>query len=528
MSKNPETPTKADDKFEDIVYRLNIEWGLQLPTSDDEMPWSPSCAGKTTDKGTILRKMRFLYYRHRKALDDSVTCFKEEAGTIFSDWKFKPRADLNVIPSCASSKSAVPNTSFLKKRDLDEPAAVLEVTARLLHILTNVVESVTTGKEHGTDSKSLGVISQGLPPNIPDVEATKFTEISYETKLPKPKSSKASQQSTLSKFGFGIRETVVKPDPPSSDEYKCDQATTAILEDFSFASTSLFDNAQSGKVYRPNVKPEYSRRSTESSKTAPSTPILSYADVREPVTKASEHESNFGLGKSLAQNTSIVTSGLRNVPRKRSHPESAPRPMPHKVSREGTMRQVSGSGHSFFQAGGVSNTAQSFESVTSVPSSMASNSTTQTTPNTSFTADSMATSFSSNVDSFSKGSTSFMTDICLDFQAKLSNSDTHQAPSDEMNIDLDSLSHSSITHRGFNNAKVADKSMGPPTLFGKSNTCGARAPVYEALEGEMTEVVGSVEQKSIGKSTSIEYLDKALLSKSPFGTCLITNSDNNY
>ena len=523
MNRNPKTPTKADNKFVVTVNQLKYDWGLQLPIGDGEMPWSPS-QSERTDEAKILRSMRYLFYRDRKAFDYTITCFEEQARIISSNWKFKPRADLDVIPS---SKSASSNDNFIMRRDLNE-TAVSKITARLLHIVTTIAELVKVGKDYITNTDTHGAVSRISPAAVPDGESRESISTLHETKLPKSKLSKASQQSTLSKFGFGPKETITKQDLPSSDEYKCDQDTTAILEDANFASISPSDDVQSSmtrKDSRYTVKPEFSRRSTESFKTAPSTPLLQYADIREPVVKIYEYGSDIGLKESLVQKGSFVTSELRNIPRKRSRPEPAAPPMPRKISREGTMRQVFGS-KSSLQASSVSNAARSFEGAASVSSSMESSSTAQTTPNTSFTADAMGTSFNSNVGSFSKNSTSFTSEMCSDFQAKLGNADAHQATLDAMDIDIDPISHSPTSHHVFNDTNVADKSMGPPTSFKRLSAGGGKAPAYETLGNERLKTTDNAEHSMNGISTMVTYLDKALFSDSPFGRQSIPISDN--
>ena len=102
----PSTPskTKADEGINKIVDDLVQQWNLHLPIRD--ATWSPSKNTNQSIDQQILFCIRFLFFKDRSALDDSIAQFEKHARTIQSDWHFKPRAEADVIPSRTRHESA--------------------------------------------------------------------------------------------------------------------------------------------------------------------------------------------------------------------------------------------------------------------------------------------------------------------------------------------------------------------------------------------------------------------------------------
>ena len=139
----PKTPTKArDDGINSIVKSLCSKWGLKLPIRDT--PWSPS---KIPHPGAVeervLVRIRFLFFKDRDALDSAVKQFEDHAPYVFSEWKFKPQAELEVLPSLPSSESALRRDSALLRDDVTVTERVTaELAENLLHCLDQAAELV--------------------------------------------------------------------------------------------------------------------------------------------------------------------------------------------------------------------------------------------------------------------------------------------------------------------------------------------------------------------------------------------------
>lgn len=139
----PRTPTKSrDDGINTIAKKLCAKWGLKLPIRDT--PWSPS---KISHPGAIeekvLARIRFLYFKDREALDEAVKQFEDHAPYIYSEWFFKPQAELNVLPSLAPSDSALRRETALRRDDVTVSACVAAALAEnLLHCLDQAAELV--------------------------------------------------------------------------------------------------------------------------------------------------------------------------------------------------------------------------------------------------------------------------------------------------------------------------------------------------------------------------------------------------
>lgn len=118
---NPTTPQKKGDGINEIVRGLNARWALNLPTWDTLR--SPSKVPKPDSiEETILNTIRFLYWQHRGPMQHALEKFETHAPFICSEWKFKPRADINTLPSREPADSSLRRESFLRRNELPDNA----------------------------------------------------------------------------------------------------------------------------------------------------------------------------------------------------------------------------------------------------------------------------------------------------------------------------------------------------------------------------------------------------------------------
>lgn len=117
----PRTPNKAHDYLNGIIKSLSAKWSLNLPIR--ETPWSPSRIENPDDAGEkILSRMRFLYFKDRKALDGVIYSFEDWARPVISDWKWKPRQEPGTIPTAPKGVNASHRNSFIKTTDIPQSA----------------------------------------------------------------------------------------------------------------------------------------------------------------------------------------------------------------------------------------------------------------------------------------------------------------------------------------------------------------------------------------------------------------------
>ncbi len=143
---SPRTPTKADDGITAIARSLSARWSLKLPLKEESR--TPSRDSRPEQVGDqIYQRIRFLFYRHREALEYVLNQFEEHAVLAFSQWQFKPHADLDVILNRSAIDSALRRDSFLKRPTITEDAAA-GLTQILLRFLIKVVDRVKAGVDY--------------------------------------------------------------------------------------------------------------------------------------------------------------------------------------------------------------------------------------------------------------------------------------------------------------------------------------------------------------------------------------------
>ena len=138
---SPSTPTKgskADAEINALIQNLSASWNLQLLVRDAS--WSPSRITANSGEKDIYQRVKYLYWKDKKALNCAVTEFERRAR---SNWVPKPHADPDVLPA-RSIRPSTRNDTFLKKRSIGDKEAA-ELRNVLVDVLKTVTEKVTRG-----------------------------------------------------------------------------------------------------------------------------------------------------------------------------------------------------------------------------------------------------------------------------------------------------------------------------------------------------------------------------------------------
>ena len=141
---NPTTPSKKGEEINEIVRDLNSRWSLHLPIKNEL--WSPSSVAKrNATEERIFEIIRFLYWKSHESLLLVLDKFEEHAKYTASQWRFKPRADVETLPARRPSESQLRRDSFLYRQDVPPPAQ-LALTQALLRFLEEVKRDISPDK----------------------------------------------------------------------------------------------------------------------------------------------------------------------------------------------------------------------------------------------------------------------------------------------------------------------------------------------------------------------------------------------
>ena len=140
---HPTTPSKADNDIEGLKTSLNAKWGIKFPPRD--LISSPSRRDLSRQEDRILGCMQFLYWKEG-ALKYAIDQFERHAETVYSYWKFKPRGEIDVVPTREPSESGL-KRDFLYKRVPLGDDAVRKLTESLWNNLSQVAERVKKGEK---------------------------------------------------------------------------------------------------------------------------------------------------------------------------------------------------------------------------------------------------------------------------------------------------------------------------------------------------------------------------------------------
>ena len=141
---HPTTPSKADNDIEGLKTSLSAKWGIKFIPRD--LVWSPSRRDLSRLEDKIHERIRFLYFQKDGSLDHAIHQFEKHAATVYSNWQFKPRGELDVVPMRESSNSGL-KRDFLHKRAQLGDDAVKDLTESLWNNLSQIAERVMKGEK---------------------------------------------------------------------------------------------------------------------------------------------------------------------------------------------------------------------------------------------------------------------------------------------------------------------------------------------------------------------------------------------
>ena len=141
---HPTTPSKADNDIEGLKTSLNAQWGIKFPPRD--LILSPSRRDLSRLEDKIHERIRFLYFQKDGSLDHAIHQFERHAETVYSYWRFKPRGEIDVVPTREASESGL-KRDFLHKRVPLGDDAVKDLTESLWNSLSQIAERVKKGEK---------------------------------------------------------------------------------------------------------------------------------------------------------------------------------------------------------------------------------------------------------------------------------------------------------------------------------------------------------------------------------------------
>ena len=398
MQPEPRTPSKANDEIERTKQALSVKWGIQFPERDSI--WSPSRRDPSkSEEEKISHFVQFLYFRDGAALDVAINNFERNAINIHSHWVYKPRADAEVIPHNVQKREV-----FLQRRGELPAAAVKELTESLLHHLQLIADRVKSGEEFSKPAMIDGKIPSSGKQSY-DRKAENLTDtIVPSGKGWPPVRSTSSQVETHTPRLKGIPGVIGSHDLGaqhfSSDDYPDSEMADILADD------SLLDLSNVTAVPIPQgVIPDMEMDSPvhEDFKTPPTSPLRwNQVDTGLDMNLQDWVEAH-QESKSSAL-TQTATFDLKSS-KKRPLEDLEPMPPPptRKISREQKRDQIfpcyptpTAPAENFHFYSRSSSSSRSFDNSMSVSSSFTSASPAWTSPNTSFCASSVTTSFDSN------------------------------------------------------------------------------------------------------------------------------------
>ena len=144
MQSLPRTPSKADDGIESLKLSLTAKWGIQFPERGST--WSPSHRDPNRSEDKIHNLIQFLYFRDAVALGTAISNFEGNAINVHSEWQYKAKAEVDVIPHRATSRNRQEG-NFLRKQTNISAATVKELTESLLHHVSSIADRVKRGEK---------------------------------------------------------------------------------------------------------------------------------------------------------------------------------------------------------------------------------------------------------------------------------------------------------------------------------------------------------------------------------------------
>ena len=374
------TPKKGDDKIEQLKQELSAMYGLQLPPR--EPTWSPSKRNPSAMEDKIHNLIRFLYYKGSEGREDevqplnrAVAEFEQYAPTIISQWRFKPAAEVDVLPIRRESGAIQDN--FLRKVPTLNDAGRQALLECLYQKLVRVAD-LTKEKHAQSHTPKLATSIEQAATMLPNPI---FTDAAPRN-LGKTPRSAAKAQAKLTQY----YRSKSAPNPPSSSEE---------FSDFDHVDVDklLKDVQNDIESTKPVSKASLEAQGNKSTENSPQTQYHT-----PPTTPAIQPSF------SLPLNEGLMKPPLE-FPAQRKRPLDDPLVThgPRKISREGTRRNASDGLNRSLSDTFLNNTpSSSFRTDTTKTSFSTVSSSTYTSPNTSFSSaysgGSRKTSFDSSSD----------------------------------------------------------------------------------------------------------------------------------
>ena len=156
----PQSPHRSAEAVDNIAKEINVRYGISLPIRGTT--WSPSkTKGSHRREDAILSCIRFLFFADNQLLQKVLDDFDNVAEKVSSEWRFKPHADLDVLPRQKPHES-VSRPQWRGSSLIQDPATVDHLTTAMACLLDDSVRQVK-------NSKGRNPADQGSPLNTPNV-----------------------------------------------------------------------------------------------------------------------------------------------------------------------------------------------------------------------------------------------------------------------------------------------------------------------------------------------------------------------
>lgn len=153
------TPVSSSgvEAVDNLVTEINARYGTILPIRGPT--WSPSKARGSNKLGNeVVDRIRFLYYKDNALLQKILDDFDKKADLIHTEWKFKPRAEEDVIPRHETSRSTL-GPRWTGSLSTPPRAVIEQLSLTLAH-------SLDTGFDRFGISKDVNCLSQSTCLNV--------------------------------------------------------------------------------------------------------------------------------------------------------------------------------------------------------------------------------------------------------------------------------------------------------------------------------------------------------------------------
>ncbi|MCJ1262320.1 hypothetical protein MMC22_002190 [Lobaria immixta] len=368
----PSTPSKGNDEINSITTSLAARWSLQFPVRD--ATYSPSkVKDPTRTEEQVMIRLRYLVFKDHQGLTDALDRFEKHAETIFSRWKYKPRADQDVLPRRSHAESSLQRDTFLRRSEVTEATAG-DLMKSLLHNLE--LASDHAKKTQNPISKvddATSIVKLEEPCTTNAKSTSPLTTQSPRDRLLTP--------NTVLQPGRHVELSHVAPRQPPSDEFDSDVEVSGIMADVLMTESPVLGSKNSLEAKESSAQDE------EIFTTPPTSP---------PHSNEASSDAFF-----LQRPDPVPLPQMPPLSKKRSYEESMKPPLARRITR--TRHENQNSVHEERRTTPAElHPSNSFDSATSSGTFGMTTSSTSWTPSTSFFTNSITTSFNSSIDTTDK------------------------------------------------------------------------------------------------------------------------------